>query len=60
MVSQLNAAQREQSRGGDQILQAVEQLRELTKAQESRFSSLQRYVDGLKRSVESARQRTRA
>ena len=28
MVTQLNTAQREQTRGGEQILQAVEQLRE--------------------------------
>ncbi len=49
MVSQLNSAQREQARGGDQILQSVEQLRELTRSQETRFGELARTVDGLKR-----------
>ena len=38
MVSQLNTAQREQARGGEQILQAVEQLREITRKQETRFA----------------------
>ena len=47
MVSQLNTAQREQTRGGEQILQAVEQLRELTRKQEERFGQLAKAMEML-------------
>jgi hypothetical protein len=60
MVSQLNTAQREQARGGDQILQAVEQLREISKTQEGRFGDLARTVETLRRNAETARLRARA
>ena len=52
MVSQLNTAQREQTRGGEQILQAVEQLRELTRKQEEKFALLGKALDGIR--VESS------
>ena len=47
MVKQLNTAQREQTRGGEQILQAVEQLRELTRKQEEKFAQLGKALQGL-------------
>ena len=47
MVNQLNTAQREQTRGGEQILQAVEQLRELTRKQEEKFAQLGQALEAL-------------
>jgi hypothetical protein len=38
-------------------LQAVEQLREISKVQESKFADLSRTIDNLKRNAETARLR---
>src|SRR5204862_523874 len=59
MVSQLNSAQREQARGGEQILAAVEQLREIARKQESRFSELARVVEQLSNTTEAEAPRSR-
>jgi hypothetical protein len=49
MVSHLHAAQREQTKGGDQILQAVESLREIVRSQETRIGELNRMLETMTR-----------
>ena len=53
MVSHLHTAQREQTKGGDQILQAIEALRELARNQESRLGEFHRSIEVISRTAEA-------
>jgi methyl-accepting chemotaxis protein len=53
MVSHLHTAQREQTKGGDQILQAIEALRELARNQETRLGEFHRSIEVIARTAEA-------